>query len=370
MADAKLPLLNSLAPAQFTDPLYTDRGGGVYGRLSAADVLALAPSPRNLLINGAFSIWQRGTSIAVGAARTYTADRWVAYRSGFVLGATVSRQAGSQGQYCARVQRDAGNASTATISLVQQIATVNCIPYRGQYVTIAIRARKGADFSTAGGQLTARVSTGTGVDEAQDFAYAGLITNDTAIALTANMADYSSASFLVPANASEIAVCFLSTPTGVAGANDWYEVEEAQLVPAKVAGLGPGRFPYQSFEQVLAQCQCYYEKSYPQATAVPTNASIGVEIAPYNAGNIANGNTFAMINFKVTKRAVPTVTVYAYAGSATGRVTDGAGTDLAAGSGSTRNATDRQVQVFNNSGGAIAPSAGVFIFHWIADAEI
>jgi hypothetical protein len=370
MADAKLPQLNSLAPALFTDPLYSDRGGGVYGRLSAADVLALAPSPRNLLINGAFSVWQRGTTIAVGAARTYTADRWVAYRSGFVLGATVSRQAGSQGQYCARVQRDAGNASTATISVVQQIATVNCIPYRGQYVTIAIRARKGADFSAAGGQITARVSTGTGVDEAQDFAYTGLIVNDTALALTANMADYSSASFLVPANASEVAVCFLSTPTGVAGANDWYEVEEAQLVPAKAAGVVPGRFPYQSFEQVLAQCQCYYEKSYPQATAVPTNASIGVEVAPYNAGNIANGNTFAMINFKVTKRAVPVVTVYAYAGSGTGRVTDGGGTDLGAGSGATRNATDRQVQVFNNSGGAIAPSAGVFIFHWVADAEI
>jgi hypothetical protein len=370
MADAQLPNMNSLAPALFTDPFYSDRGAGAYGRLSAADVLALAPSPRNLLINGAFQVWQRGTSIAVGAARTYTADRWVAYRSGFAPGATVSRQTGSQGQFCARVQRDAGNASTAAVSFVQQIETLNCIPYRGQYVTIAFRARKGANFSPVGGQIAARLTTGTGVDEVQDFAYSGLAFTDTGFALTANMADYATASILVPANASEIAMSFISSPTGVAGASDYYEVEEVQIVPGKVAGVVPGRFPYQSPEQVLADCQRYFEKSYPQATPVPTNASIGGEIAPCNAGTIANTNTFAMLNFKVTKRAAPAVTVYSYAGSIAGRVTDGAGTDLAAGSGSTRNATDRQTQVFNNSGGAIAPSAGIFLFHWVADAEI
>jgi len=36
-----------------------------------------ALSNRNLIINGAMQVWQRGTSFTVGGSDTYTADRWI-----------------------------------------------------------------------------------------------------------------------------------------------------------------------------------------------------------------------------------------------------------------------------------------------------
>lgn len=48
-------------------------------------------SNQNLVINGCFQIWQRGTSFALGASgnRMYTADRWIGYTDG---SATVQKQ--------------------------------------------------------------------------------------------------------------------------------------------------------------------------------------------------------------------------------------------------------------------------------------
>lgn len=40
----------------------------------------------NLLINGDFQVWQRGTSFTLGATKAYLADRWCGYRSGFASG--------------------------------------------------------------------------------------------------------------------------------------------------------------------------------------------------------------------------------------------------------------------------------------------
>ena len=36
---------------------------------------------RNLLINGGFDVWQRGTSFTPTGANPYTADRWLVYQS-------------------------------------------------------------------------------------------------------------------------------------------------------------------------------------------------------------------------------------------------------------------------------------------------
>jgi hypothetical protein len=98
----------------------------------------------NLLDNGAFQVWTTAPAFASAGAAVFTADRWGFGRTGFALGATLSRQTGDQAQYCARVQRDNLNASTANIIIAQTLETANSIPYRSKPVVIGFRARKGA----------------------------------------------------------------------------------------------------------------------------------------------------------------------------------------------------------------------------------
>lgn len=53
---------------------------------------------RNVLINGGFDIWQRGTSFSTPASGSYTADRWRVLYNGSGGAYTVSRQAFTVGQ--------------------------------------------------------------------------------------------------------------------------------------------------------------------------------------------------------------------------------------------------------------------------------
>jgi hypothetical protein len=320
----------------------------------------------NLVDNGAFQVWQRGTSVAAaGGTKNYTTDRWAIYRSGFVTGATVSRQTGSQAQYCARVQRDNGNASTANLSFVQHIETVHVIPLRGKTITLAFRARMGALYSPSGQALISGMSTGTGTDEAQDFAYTGLISNSLTRTLTTTFADFSQ-TLTVPANASEIAISFGCAPLGAAGATDYFELEEVQLVVGDYAG----NFPYRSYPEELLLCQRHYETSYAPGVTVPTNGSVGFETV-IAGGAVAAASQVASVRFAMPKRTTtPAVRVFSHTSSTQSAISNGAGTDLAANTGVPQNANHRMFQVLNNSVGAATPTSGVFIFQWDASADI
>ena len=72
-------------------------------------------------------------------------------------------------------------------------------------------------------------------------------------------------------------------------------------------------FERRLYNQELANCQRYYEKSYNIGTAPLTNTSEGT----YNLGGSTNsgGNILAPIKFAVCKRAVPTLTGITLAGS-------------------------------------------------------
>ena len=69
-------------------------------------------------------------------------------------------------------------------------------------------------------------------------------------------------------------------------------------------------------------------------------------------------------------RTAPTVTIYSFTSSQTGRVSDGAGTDLAAGSGTLNLGGSQIFTVQNSSGGSITSAQGGFVFHYVASAEL
>ena len=132
----------------------------------------------NVALNGGFDVWQRGTSFTDGNGTTfYGADRWRIYST--TSGRTWSRQTVSDStnllniQYCQRVARNSGNTATNIIYTIQDVETVNSIPYAGKTVTLSFYARAGANFSAASSALAVQLTTGTGTDQSSLSGFTG-----------------------------------------------------------------------------------------------------------------------------------------------------------------------------------------------------
>jgi len=273
---------------------------------------------KNRVVNGGLDWWQRGTSLAISnGVTTYLADRWAAYRG--ATGSTVSRQTTSDTtnlptiQYCARIQRDSGNASTSGISYFNIFESINSIPYAGQTVTFSFYARKGANYSQASSGLTVVVKTGTGTDQNVYSGFTGAVNAVLQSAtLTATWQRFTYTATLA-SNITQIAVGFEFAPVGTAGAADYFEVTGAQLELGSYATTFSRAGG--TIQGELAACQRYYVK-YDGSGA----KSFGY----------ASGTTSIILSFvtPVEMRALPTFTAGT---SATTRGGDGAITPSAYG---------------------------------------
>ncbi len=257
---------------------------------------AVAPvvAGKNPVINGAFDIWQRGTSFAMSSAG-YSADRW--YQSAR-SGETISRQTTSDStnlpfiQYCARVARDSGNTSTDAIRIVTLFESVNSIPFAGKTVTLSFYARRGANFSSASNVLTAQLATGTGTD--QNLLAGGYTGTAYPIAdnvtLTTTWQRFTLTG-TVASTATELTLLFYFVPVGTAGAADYFEITGVQLEVGSVAT--PFSRNGGTIQGELAACQRYYWR-------MNTNGS---SYAMFGTG-FANATTAAryVIPYKVTMR--------------------------------------------------------------------
>lgn len=189
-----------------------------------------APNP---VRNASFQVAQRGTSVAVGADIVMTLDGWWGYRTGSVAGMTVSQQTtltDTQGSgYCARIQRDNANASTAALSFVQSMPTVDSRRFAGRQITFSFRARKGALYSAASDALAIALVTGTGTDQSFVSAYTGSVTLiSTSVTLTTAWQTFT-VTATVAANVTEMTVAFSATPVGTAGATDYFEIKDVRI---------------------------------------------------------------------------------------------------------------------------------------------
>ena len=256
---------------------------------------AVAPfvAGKNGVINGGFDIWQRGTSLPGGLFKNYTADRWVLFRNA----TTISRQSTSDTtnlpfiQYCARVQRDSGTSGTSGIEFQYSVATADAIPYAGKVVTLSFYARKGANFSTTSSVLQMALYSGTGTDQALIDGYTGSTVVASANPVLTTTWQRFSVTGTVATTATELAIAFNFTPTGTAGAADYFEVTGVQLEIGSVAT--PFARAGGSIGGELALCQRYYQQ--------PTT---GVY---WNGQAISGVNFYVMVYFPVAMRAAPTV---------------------------------------------------------------
>jgi hypothetical protein len=240
--------------------------------------------------------WQRGTSVSVSALATgYTADRWLGWSQTSGPAMTISRQATSDTtnlpniQYCARVQRNASQTATGIVDMVQGLESANSIPLAGKTVTVSFYARAGANFSAASNALYVYVQSGTGTDNSPT-AFTGaslLINSSTTLTTTWQRFSYTAT---VGTTATQLLVGFYYTPSGTAGANDYFEVTGIQLEQGSVVtsfSRAGG-----TLQGELAACRRYL----PAITSVSNyNALMGMSYATNSSVFIASFDTQARV---------------------------------------------------------------------------
>jgi len=296
---------------------------------SAASGSSTNVSGKNVILNSNFSVWQRGTSIAAQQVGfNYVADRWGG-SSNTSGAATVSRQVTGDTtnlpfiQYCARYQRNAGNTATGIQYLNQPIETVNSLPLAGKTVTVSFYARRGANFSAASNILTCALISGTGTDQNYLGAWTGAVTVATTNATLTTTWQRFQFTGTVGATATELTLPFTYTPTGTAGANDYYEVTGVQLEIASSATAYSPNTSTQALE--LAACQRYFQKTNNQSE----NPGTAPSTTPINALNASSTLVVGIPPFKVSMRVGPTVTLYSSVTGTAGRIRSG-GADVVA----------------------------------------
>jgi len=253
-----------------------------------------APAVGNPVINSAFQIWQRGTSFT---SNGYTADRWQGLTPTNI---TISRQLTNDTtnlpniQYCARLARSAGSTATVYPQLTNSFETINTIPYVGKTVTMSFYARAGANFSPAGGQMSAFLQTGTGTDQSATSGYTGEQNPvGGAVTLTTTWQRFSFTG-TIATSATEMGIKVFCLTAGTAGANDWFEVTGFQI------DLGSTALPFRTYAATiqgeLAACQRYYWRS--------TGGSVYSQYAQGMAASTTACQMF--LQFPVTMRTNPT----------------------------------------------------------------
>ena len=247
---------------------------------------------RNLIINGAGIISQRGTSISRGASNIdYTLDRFFTRaNSSCTHTVTQETEAPDGFQNSLKVVRNSGQTGS-TIRLEQPIETNVMAQCRGKKVTLSFYAKKdsGASVST----LSVNLFTGNGTEGQRAItAYANevsAINSETATLTTSwQRFTFTSSSTLIT-DLSQMAVHIIYSPTGTAPSNDGYFITGVQLEIGEQATP----FEHRSYGDEFARCQRYYEEGML-------------------TGGVAASNTGYLVGRKsplVEKRGSPTISI-------------------------------------------------------------
>lgn len=248
---------------------------------------------KNRLLNGDFSIAQRGTSFNFTSSAIYTLDRWSFSGFGNTQPVTISQQTSSPPtstrQY---IQVVATTANTANMYLSQSLETADVVKLQGKTVTVSFQY-KTPTATTAGWNVAA--SWGTATDTAiRDVSTGTQISQGT---MTTQSAWTSfTYTFTVPSTATQLSVMFITYNNVVTNAT--LQIANMQLEVGSVAT--PFTTASGSIGGELALCQRYYQRS----TSTAANTRIGIALG------ISNTVGTIEVSFPVSMRIYPSSVDY------------------------------------------------------------
>ena len=355
-------------------PAYTlDVNGTIEGTqfLQGTDYLSPYQGFRNKIINGDFSIWQRGGTggYTPTAGNMEGADRWITWWNGTGGTRSVSRSTFALGQTA--VPDNPKHHMTINTSVIgsgqtvtdfwQRIENVNT--FAGQTATLSFWWKSTSAATQASPFITQNFGTGGSPSAAVDT-----FLTTTSLA-SANTWTRYSVSVALPSISGKtlgtsgdyllVGLRFLTTVACT------IDISSVQLEQGSVSTP----FEQRPSGTEFALCQRYYQTSYSNGTAVPTNNSQG-GIVVGGAPSVANLAFVAHVNFPVVMRISPTVAVASYTSSQANRVSDAySGTDQGATSGNVVYIGSTGFSVYNTSGVTMTSLLG-FMFHYAAQAEL
>jgi microcystin-dependent protein len=262
----------------------------------------LTPMSYNYVINGAFDIWQRGTSFT-GAVTQYCADRWKIGRTSNVSGYTLSRSTDTPlgFKYSAKLQRNSGDTQINRLDFTTNFETAG-IDLAGKTITISFYAKKGENFS--GTELAVYTASSSVNPESVTYNSGGAYNSGNAnlegstnsVAFTSSWARYS-VQTTIASTANALQIRFGWNPSGTGGADDSVYITGVQLEEGSYATAFRRNAP--SIQAELAACQRYYYR----VIGLGTQSSFG--------SGMVNTTTQGLvyIPFPVTMRTAPSATL-------------------------------------------------------------
>jgi hypothetical protein len=261
-----------------------------------------ALSNRNLIINGAMQVAQRGTSFT---ANGYGLDRWTTYNSGGT--ATLSQQSFASGDAPAfgltSFVRIVRAAPTSTYFFGQKVEDVRLSDE--ETLTFSFYAKASAAI-TLPCRITQEFGSGGSVGVNITAQNASVTTSWQRFSVTFNMASLSGKTIGTGSSFDPVFDIPATTAT--------IEITGVQLEVGDTATP----FEHRSYGQELALCQRYYEKNFNVFDAPVA----GLALPDRVSGMAFAGSAYGFnLNFSVTKRGLPTM-VY-YRGDTTGSASSG-----------------------------------------------
>lgn len=318
-----------------------------------ATLLKIVPELRNLVINGNFDFWQRGTSITGRAAgdTSFLADRFkltlggtsAVYRMDRSTDVPTFAQSGFQSSYSLAIQVTTADAAVAAGDIVILRQSMEGYDYSQIANGKKFRLQFWAKSFLAGTYCLSLTNDSNNRNLIKEYT----LPADTWTRVSMDLTSDTIGTWALD-NSAGLQICWtlMAGSTFQGAADTWqagnlratsnqanfssstsniFKIAQVAIYPIEASSstILPFSRAGRTIQQELAMCQRYYEKSHDQSVAPGTSGIHGID-SPMALVTGA-GLAFVTFYFKTSKRATPNVVFYDGVGTASRITTQAAG---------------------------------------------